>query len=189
MGVGKEGKDMERKREQFIWKIIFFSSLLLGVVVTNVLFQEQAGTTNLWSFDPYSISYNQLPKDEYFIFLLFHRGKQLMGILLLLFLTNVQIGIGIPVFLFLFSMSCFLSLETMRLGIVGVFFSIIYLFPHYFLYGGTLYNFWKMKHTTQNNYQKLVLFSMGIGIWIFGCYIEAFWNVDLVSNIMKRWFS
>lgn len=179
---------MDRKKEQYIWKIIFFSSLLLGVIITNILFREQAGTTNLWSFDPHSISYSQLPKSEYFVFLLFHRGKQLLGIILLLGLTNIQIGVGIPVFLFLFSISSFLSLETMRMGIQGVFLSILYLFPHYFCYGGSLYSFWKMRDREQNSYQRMALFLFGILIWFFGCYTEAFWNVDFVWNIMKRWF-
>lgn len=180
---------MDRKREQYIWKFIFFSSLLLGVILTNVLFREQADTTNLWSFDPHSISYSQLPKEEYFVFLLFHRGKQLVGILILLFLTNIQIGIGIPIFLFLFSISSFLSLETMRIGIQGIFLSMLYLFPHYFCYGGTLYSFWKMGNRERNSYQRIGLFLLGIGLWLFGCYTEAFWNVDFVSNVMKRWFS
>lgn len=179
---------MDRKKEQYIWKFIFFSSLLLGVIITNMLFKDQAGTTNLWSFDPNSISYSQLPKSEYFMFLLFHRGKQLFGILILLFLTNIQIGIGVPVFLFLFCISSFLSLETMRMGIQGVLLSVLYLFPHYFCYGGTLYSFWNMRNRERNYYQRIFLFLFGIGIWFFGCYTEAFWNVDFVWNIMKRWF-
>lgn len=179
---------MDRKKEQYIWNIIFFSSLLLGVIVTNILFQDQASTTNLWSFDPHSISYSQLPKGEYFVYLLFHRGKQLLGIILLLCLTNIQIGVGIPVFLFLFAISSFLSLETMRMGIKGVFLSLLYLFPHYFCYGGSLYSFWRMRDRESTSYQRIFLFIVGIGIWFFGCYTEAFWNVDFVWNIMKRWF-
>ena len=173
-----------------VWKIVFFSGIVLGAVLTNAFFKNQAGILELWSLDQYhALVEGELPQKQYFIFLLFRRGKQLFGILLLLFFTNRMIGISVPIFLFSFSTSALFALETMRMGIVGIFLAIIYLIPQYLLYGVGLYGLFQIGNKNEQNYQMILRLICIIGIWIFGCYIEAYWNPALVQGVNLILFS
>lgn len=176
---------MEQNEKVYqIWKVIFFTGIILGAFLTNLFFKNQAGISDLWNLDQYrTIAAGELPQKQYFIFLLFRRGKQLLGILLLFFFTNRFIGIGVPLFLFSFSTSALFALETMRIGIVGVLVSIVYLIPHYFVYGGALYGLFQIGEKQKKDYQMLLQLICIIGIWGLGCYIEAYWNPTLVRKI------
>lgn len=172
----------QNQKTYYIWNILFVIGLLLGTFLTNIFFKNQAEISNLWSLDQYSvIATGDLPQKQYFVFLLLRRGKQLLAILCLLFLTNRMVGIGVPLFLFAFSTSSLFALETMRMGIAGVFLGILYLIPHYFFYGMGVYGLAILGKAQSKTYKKLIGLASIIGIWLIGCYIEAFWNPELVK--------
>lgn len=182
---------MDREQKLYrIWAILFLGGLLAGAFLTNIFFQNQAGIEQLWSLDHYdAITAGELEQKQYFIFLLLRRGKQLLCILLLFFFTNRMLGIGIPLFLFSFSASALLSLETMRLGIAGLFLSLSYLVPQYVCYGIGVYNLSRLGSGNKTSYQMIVGLFLTVFLFIMGCYLEAFWNpffVQAAASIISQ---
>lgn len=176
----------QRQKTSYIWNIVFFTGLLFGALITNLFFQNQAGIMNLWSFDPYSmIETGELAKKQYLVFLLLRRGKQLLGILCLLFFTNRMIGVGIPLFLFAFSISSLCALETMRMGIVGAILGMLYLVPHYLCYGMGIYGISRFFSNQKQSYKRIVLLVGLCVLWGVGCYMEAFLNPELMKWILS----
>ena len=174
----------ENQKTYYVWNIIFFVGLVLGTLITNLLFKNQSSFDVLWSVDQYqSIAMGELTQKQYFVFLLLRRGKQILGIFLLFLLTNRMIGIGTPIFLFAFSTSALLSLETMRMGLIGILFGILYLMPHYLCYGCGVYLFSKLGQRTHEKYKVLIQFFIILGIWSIGCYLEAYWNPVLIKIV------
>ncbi|MBO8462872.1 MAG: hypothetical protein IAC13_02945 [Firmicutes bacterium] len=172
----------ENQKTYYVWNILFFVGLLLGTFVTNLIFKNQTPFNDLWNMDQYQhITTGDLTEKQYFVFLILRRGKQLGMIFILFLLTNRALGVGIPLFLFSFSTSALLSLETMRMGLLGVGIGIVYLLPHYLCYGFSLCVFSKMGQRISQSRTILLQVGVIIGVWIIGCYLEAYWNPTLVK--------
>lgn len=180
----------ENQKTYYVWNILFFVGLLLGTLVTNLMFKNEVPFNNLWSIDQYqNIATGELTQKQYFVFLILRRGKQLGMIFILFLLTNRMLGVGIPLFLFSFSTSALLSLETMRMGFVGIGIGIIYLIPHYVCYGFSISMFSKIGQRTQQNYKRMIQLGFVVGIWVIGCYMEAYWNpilVKIVTTVVEQ---
>lgn len=174
----------EKQKTSYVWNILFFVGLLLGAVTTNLIFKKQVPFDNLWNMDQYqNIAIGEFTQKQYFVFLILRRGKQFGMILLLFLLTNRMLGIGVPLFLFAFSTSALLSLETMRMGLLGVFLGVVYLIPHYICYGFGISMIARLGEKAQQSYKQTIPLLVAIGAWLIGCYIEAYWNPFLVKMI------
>lgn len=176
---------MEEQKLHRVWIILFCTGLLLGTFMTNLFFKNQVPIEELWNLDQYdAIAFGGLEQKQYFIFLLLRRGKQLIGILLLFFFTNRMIAIGVPLFFFAFTMSAFLSLETMRIGFVGLLLSVGYLFPHYICYSFGMYGLAQMGSRSRTSYQIGLGLCFITAFFFGGCYLEAFCNPIVVQAIV-----
>lgn len=181
------------KRMKVSWLILSgFIGIVLGTLFANIMERIAPESLAVFAIDQYSISNWILEeRDTLGWFLVRKRGGQMLGILLLgffcnsVFLSFVFTGFGG------FIWGLFLSLETMRLGIQGLFLAIACFFPQGLCYVLAIWLFLTGKEQLKQP-NGITIQSVGIGILlpigavIIGVLSEIWISPGLIYWILQK---
>ena len=149
----------------------------------ELCFYESAGFCGrtdraFWNLDKFQL----ISKDEFFFYVLFMRGKQIVFLLLCyLFFPRYLMLILLNVY-FSFCLGGLLSLEAYYQGLRGILYGVCYFFPHFLCYGLIYYLAFRQAGTGRNklfaNGKKAV--AVSLFLCLIGCLLESYVNSSLM---------
>lgn len=184
------------EKEKFFSGLWIIVGLTLGSLFTNFVYQDYiayGGTVKslvLNNIDLYKASVSL------FFYIFFKRVKQYAILYLGAYLLQAWIFLYGCVFFMAFFMGSMLSLQIVQMGMKGLIFVLISLFPHFicymlafvFLVRRNFYTEKKEEMIYEKNHFLLrfsILFE--ITFMILGCILESFINPSIMSGILKLW--
>ena len=170
----------------------FFGGIIAGSIAMNAYLASDVYLLEslvLTSFDIREVM--QMARDKLFIYITLKRAKQLIVLLILLklfppyfvtLISCVTLGVGL---------GGILSLETIHLGMKGIFLTLINLFPHYFFYlaGAGILCFLSIHRKKKEEVLQrkglsnflLIFFTIGC-ILLIGVLLESYLTPMLIRN-------
>lgn len=172
--------DTENKKI-FLW--VYYGGLIAGILLMNYAFMNQPDFVGelierFWNLDKFQL----ISKDEFFFYVLFMRGKQIVFLLLCyLFFPRYLMLILLNVY-FSFCLGGLLSLEAYYQGLRGILYGVCYFFPHFLCYGLIYYLAFRQAGTGRNklfaNGKKAV--AVSLFLCLIGCLLESYVNSSLM---------
>lgn len=159
--------------------------VLVGCILANILLRCDR---NLQGFTLAFADSQQLIRvslKETFLYVLLQRTKQLVVIYLLYkVLPTKYTRVVIVSFLFLF-FGFILSCQMYYMGMHGVWYLLLCLFPHYFIYLWMLYflPFWKIKSEDGNT--VAVKICVTLAIFLIAIFLESFVSKIFLKNFLQ----
>lgn len=173
------------------WLVSLFAGIILGTIVTNILEYMAPQALTVFVVDQYVIAAQLVEHQKDWIwYLLRQRGLQ---ILLVAGVGMFSHSVFLPILVLFFCgyvWGMLLSLETMRLGIQGLFLAISCFLPHGICYGGAFVCLFMGKETMRQETKagggRRILWLLVMLLLVMGGIgMEIFLSPDLIQWILQ----
>lgn len=172
--------EIEKLRKNILY---FLAVVLLGSVVANVMIRcGQNMSMYCISYTDYG-SISELTNAQTFFYVLSQRAKQFLVIILLykvfsgpLVFRTIISGL---LFIFGFAASC----QLYYLGMQGVLWLLVCIFPHYFVYCWLIFHMYRYQQYGRDSKQVFLYFGL-----IISCFIVGVLSESIISSFLLKIF-
>lgn len=179
------------KEVKISWLILCgFVGIILGTIFANTMAHLGPSSLEVFALDQYSVYSWVLEERKALTFYLFRqRGLQFLGLLILGFLCNSVFLAFVLTFFGGFVWGLILSLESMRLGIQGLFLSVACFLPQGLCYVLAVFLFLFGKEAGNRENRKMVVlfrcFILPLVITVAGILLEIWISPELIQWIVQ----
>ncbi len=177
--------------------ISLFAGIIVGAIVANLTMAEKMYILGNYAIDNYNAyAMSKVDKNNLFITIVLKRFKQIAIVGILMMAINPYIILNIVAFVFGSTIGMLLAIETMRLGLKGVLYTIICFLPQYIIYiaGFMLTIYWVSKKYVKDNLyfddsngkiRKIIPIIIIFLIFLIGSGFEAYINPIFLKNFYQ----
>lgn len=178
------------KKLKLSWVILIgFIGIILGTLFANGMERIAPESLTVFALDQYTVTEQMLEHKRNFIwYIIRQRGIQGVLATIVMALCNPMVLLFLFVFLFGFAWGMFLSLETMRLGIQGLFFAMSCFLPQGLFYaiGFLMFLICKLEvqETGEVGMRRLYIFLLPLVLFLVGIVMEIWVSPALICSLL-----
>lgn len=175
---------------------MMLAGILIGSITSNVFILYHRDLLSLFTLEIFNVQgITEISKTHLLFYVGWKRIKQFFILACLCVFTKPIIVLSLGAFILGIVFGAFLSLETMNLGLQGIFTACMYLLPQYIFYGygyGMAVKYYGQQNVNENKFwekktkeKKFIFFLIELCILVVGCLAEAYINPIFIKNFSQ----
>lgn len=177
---------MSYESEKIKNTIVYFLIIVLsGCVLANVMIRCRQDVSMFYlPFSDYA-GVEALPARQTFFYVLLQRAKQLLIVYLLYKVFPGQFVFRTIMTCLLFFFGFVVSCQMYYLGMQGIIWLMLCLFPHYLIYMWLLYHLYRYQDIGGTNRQSLLYFGLTAAYFLIGVMAESIVSRIFLKNFLQ----
>ena len=177
---------MSYESEKIKNTIVYFLIIILaGCVLANVMIRCGQDVSMFYlPFSDYA-GVEALPARQTFFYVLLQRAKQLLIVYLFYKVFPGPVVFRTIMTCLLFFFGFVVSCQMYYLGMQGIIWLMLCLFPHYLIYMWLLYHLYRYQDTVGTNRQSLLYFGLTAAYFLIGVMAESIVSRIFLKNFLQ----